>query len=425
MTRTSLPGAAVVAVVKRCAASRDAKARRSSVARSTPGRHAEVSDGRQREDGKQERAPGGSTPGARSATPSRRIQPHGREERHVHVVEHEDLVAQDRQAVEVQRALLVGDRGDRRLQAGDVRLERDRDPVAEAALHARAERSQEPGGRRRHAEAEGGRHQQAPVAAEDALPQELQPEGEQARPAGRRAATSANEAAISRGSWRIAELQHPPHRGQGRRAGRLRRGVIGRSLLVRLGREALGLQLEHRAVAPAQGHQLVVGAELDHAAVLEHADAVRVAHGREAVRDQDGGDARGWRRGSGRRSRPRRARRAARSARRAAPGPRRGARRTAPGRARPAATGRPRGRCRRRSRGPGACRETARPSAPASASAARTASSGAPPGATLSRSGSSKRTKSWKTAARRERQASSSRSRRSTPSTSIAPPCGS
>src|SRR3989441_13079484 len=49
------------------------------------------------------------------------------------------------------------------------------------------------------------------------------------------------------------------------------------------------LQLEHRPITAARRHQLVVGAELDHAAVLQHADAVGVAHRREAVRDQDRG----------------------------------------------------------------------------------------------------------------------------------------
>jgi hypothetical protein len=43
VTRTSLPAAAVVAVVKWCWARRTAWARRSSAARSTPGRQAEVS----------------------------------------------------------------------------------------------------------------------------------------------------------------------------------------------------------------------------------------------------------------------------------------------------------------------------------------------------------------------------------------------
>src|SRR5690606_20767019 len=45
---------------------------------------------------------------------------------------------------------------------------------------------------------------------------------------------------------------------------------------------------EHRAVAATRRHQLPVAAEFDHAAVLDDADAVGVAHGRESVRDEDG-----------------------------------------------------------------------------------------------------------------------------------------
>src|SRR5437762_3478145 len=55
------------------------------------------------------------------------------------------------------------------------------------------------------------------------------------------------------------------------------------------GGESLGLQVEHGAVATAVSHQLVVGAELDDLAVLEHADAVGMPHGGEAVGDEDGG----------------------------------------------------------------------------------------------------------------------------------------
>src|SRR5580704_11846469 len=52
--------------------------------------------------------------------------------------------------------------------------------------------------------------------------------------------------------------------------------------------ETLRLQVEHRAIPAAPGHELVVGAELDHAAVLEHADSIREADGGEAVRDENG-----------------------------------------------------------------------------------------------------------------------------------------
>ena len=50
----------------------------------------------------------------------------GGEQRHVHVVEHEDLVAQHREPVEVFGAFVMLDRGHRRLQPGHVRFERDR-----------------------------------------------------------------------------------------------------------------------------------------------------------------------------------------------------------------------------------------------------------------------------------------------------------
>ena len=42
--------------------------------------------------------------------------------------------------------------------------------------------------------------------------------------------------------------------------------------------EALRLQIEHRPVAPAERHQFVVRAELDDAAVFEHADAIGLAN---------------------------------------------------------------------------------------------------------------------------------------------------
>ncbi len=103
------------------------------------------------------------------------------------------------------------------------------------------------------------------------------------------------------------------------------------------------------------------------------------------MRDQDRGAVPGLRRGCGRRSPPRRARRAARSARRAAPRPRRAAPRTGPAPARCAATGRRTDRCRPGSPWPAPCpgrrgRPRRRRPAPR-----RITSSGAPSGATLSR----------------------------------------
>src|SRR6185503_1487585 len=53
------------------------------------------------------------------------------------------------------------------------------------------------------------------------------------------------------------------------------------------------LQAVHRGVAATGRDQLVVPAVLDHAAVLEHDDAVGAPHRREPVRDRDRGHAPG------------------------------------------------------------------------------------------------------------------------------------
>jgi hypothetical protein len=60
------------------------------------------------------------------------------------VIEDEHLIAQHREAVEVVGALVVRDGRDRRLEPGDVRFERDGDPVAEAPLHPGADGLEEP-----------------------------------------------------------------------------------------------------------------------------------------------------------------------------------------------------------------------------------------------------------------------------------------
>src|SRR5882757_4899160 len=48
-------------------------------------------------------------------------------------------------------------------------------------------------------------------------------------------------------------------------------------------REPLRLQVEHRAVAAAAGHELIVAAEFDDRAMLDDADAVGLPYGREPV----------------------------------------------------------------------------------------------------------------------------------------------
>src|SRR5712691_12999677 len=63
--------------------------------------------------------------------------------------------------------------------------------------------------------------------------------------------------------------------------------VIHHALLLFSRAEALRLQVEHGPVTSTQLHQLVVAAQFDNLAVLQHTDPVRVAHRGKAVRDQD------------------------------------------------------------------------------------------------------------------------------------------
>ena len=149
--------------------------------------------------------------------------PEGGKQRHVHVVEHEHLVAEHRQPIEILRPLLVRDRRDRCLQLRDVRLERDRHPVAEAALHARADGAEKPRRRRRHAEADRrALHQPGPVL-EHALAEQHQPQREQR--IGQRGELRQHERRHHQARLvAISQLAQPPHRRQRRRQ-RLDRAV--------------------------------------------------------------------------------------------------------------------------------------------------------------------------------------------------------
>ena len=105
--------------------------------------------------------------------------PTRREQRHVHVVEHEDLIAEDREAIEIIGSLLVRNRRNRREQRCHVRLERDRHLVAEAAGHARADGLKKPRRGRGHPERQRGDAHVAPVALQHALTKHLEPQREQ------------------------------------------------------------------------------------------------------------------------------------------------------------------------------------------------------------------------------------------------------
>src|SRR6516165_2797001 len=105
---------------------------------------------------------------------------------------------------------------------------------------------------------------------------------------------STSDANIIRGSCRYPSLhsRHMEDSAGGSGAidwPRLGEDVIRRALLVGCNSEALCLQIEHRSVAPAKRHQLVVCAELNHTAMFENANTVGMPNGGESMRDQDGG----------------------------------------------------------------------------------------------------------------------------------------
>jgi hypothetical protein len=91
------------------------------------------------------------------------------------MVEHEYLVAQHGQAIEILRALVVRNALDRRLQPRDMAFERDRHLVPKAALHARAHRAQKPGGGRRHTEPDRRALDQPAAMGEHSFAQQHQP----------------------------------------------------------------------------------------------------------------------------------------------------------------------------------------------------------------------------------------------------------
>src|SRR6202167_5859886 len=93
-----------------------------------------------------------------------------------------------------------------------------------------------------------------------------------------------NDTTIRRGSWRYPSLHSRHIDDSAGGSGSIAcsgEDVIGGALLLALDVNPLGiqvkplrLQIEHRPVAPGERHQLVVRAELDDLAMLEHADTI-------------------------------------------------------------------------------------------------------------------------------------------------------
>src|SRR5437867_788092 len=110
---------------------------------------------------------------------------------------------------------------------------------------------------------------------------------------------STNATTIKRGSWRYPSL-HSRHMDDsaggsgsivpGVPGARSRSGedFIGRALLLAWDAETLRLQVEHRPIAPAERHELVMSSELDDPAMLKDADTIGMADRGETMGDQDG-----------------------------------------------------------------------------------------------------------------------------------------
>src|SRR5215472_14444654 len=103
---------------------------------------------------------------------------------------------------------------------------------------------------------------------------------------------STSDANINSGSCRYPSL-HSRHMEESAGGNgsivcpRLGEDVIRQAFLFRRGDETLRLQIKHSSVAPAKCHQLVVCAELNHASMFKHANAVGMANGRKSMRDED------------------------------------------------------------------------------------------------------------------------------------------
>ena len=135
---------------------------------------------------------------------------------HVHVIEHEHLIAQHGEPVEVIGTLVMGDGHQGCLQTGDVRFERDRDLVTEAPLHPGADRAEKPRCRGRNAETERRRAHQTLLVHQQTLTQQLEPEGQQ-RVRKHRQLRQDERGQHQPGLVAVTQLAQAPHRGERRR----------------------------------------------------------------------------------------------------------------------------------------------------------------------------------------------------------------
>ncbi len=168
----------------------------------------------------------------------RHAQPQNPPERgkqgHVHVVEHKHLIAEHGEPIEILRAFLMRDGRDRSLQLCDMRLESDGHLVAEAALHACADRAEKPRCGGRHAKANRRTFHNAGSVLQNAFAEQHQPQGKE-RIGQRRELRQHERHDHQARLMAIPQLAQPPHRRQcGRqRVNRSRRP--GRAIPIRRG----------------------------------------------------------------------------------------------------------------------------------------------------------------------------------------------
>ena len=178
VTRTSLPGGALVPSANRCSASRLCRAYRSSTARSTAGRQVELRTGGTANTTSRISS-GEMLASSTTVTPTRTIQP---------IVLSSDMymwsstntwVRRTDEPVEVVAALVVLQPDDTRLEPCDVGLQRDRHPIAEPPGEAVGQDLEQPGQRAGDGDRADHHPHQRHVAGDEGSAEHGEPEGEE------------------------------------------------------------------------------------------------------------------------------------------------------------------------------------------------------------------------------------------------------
>src|SRR6266568_1732668 len=273
VSRTSLPGVAVVTVTNRCRANRLAGAARSSADRSIAGRQPEVTTVGTANRANSANA-GCTDISSATLTPSRRIQLQ---------VENTDMYMWSSTNTWSRRTARRSSSSGRSWWAI---VATDACNCATCPSSAMVTLSRN----RRCTRVLTVRRNQV-AAAEPASPKAAPSRVSQTAmsASGNAASRESTKAASNRpGSCRYPR-RHSRHIDEraGGRSSALCEDIVLHLLLALDDRERLGLQVEHLPVPAAERHQLVVRAQLDDLAPLDHADPVGMPHRGEPVRDED------------------------------------------------------------------------------------------------------------------------------------------